>query len=265
MTAAFVPPVRRKEGISFGRPTHWYIDGNGARIPGVTTIIGDGVPKPALIKWGMNTTAAYAVDHWDTLAGLPVSERLTTLKGAAYAERDAAGKRGTEVHDLAEKLLHGQEVPVPDELAGHVEAYVRFLDQWDPTVVLSESTVYNLTIGYAGTLDLVVDMPGGRWLLDIKTTRSGVYGDNALQLAAYRYAEHWIDVDTAHPMPEVDRCGIVWVRGDGYEVVPVEAGPDVFTEFRYVKRVARWQKDVSRTVVGEALNLADLTGQAALL
>lgn len=44
-------PIRRVNGKSFGKPTHWYQDATGAKIPGVTGIVGDGLPKPALIAW----------------------------------------------------------------------------------------------------------------------------------------------------------------------------------------------------------------------
>jgi hypothetical protein len=265
----YTPPVRRVDGKAWGKPTHWYEDANGRRIPGVTSIINDGVPKPALVRWASRTTAEYAVNRWADLDRMAIADRLTELKGAAFADRDAAARRGTEVHDLGERLAHGQEVDVPDELAGHVEAYVRFLDEWEPLVVLAEATVVNYTIGYAGTLDLIADMAGQRWLLDLKTTRSGVFGETALQLAAYRYAEVYVEdgvdgtVDPPvegpleFPMPQVDRCGVVWVRADGYDVVPVVADPWVFTEFRYAARTARWQTDLSKQVIGEALPAPD--------
>ena len=54
-----------------------------------------------------------------------------------------------------------------------------------------------------------------RWLLDLKTSRSGVYGETALQLAGYRFAEVYVDSGgVEQPMPEVDRCAVVWVRAE---------------------------------------------------
>lgn len=236
----FTAPARRVDKVAFGKPTHYYEDANGKRIPGVTTILGDGLPKPALINWAANATADYAVNNWDNLADMGVADRLKLLKKARYEDRDAAAKRGTEVHDLAEHLLKGEEVTVPDELRGHVEAYVRFLDEWQPTPVVVERPVVNYTYGYAGTLDMVVDLPDGRRVLaDIKTTRSGIYGETALQLAAYRYAEVYIDGDSEIPMPEVHDTWGIWVRADGYEVVPLIADAKTFDDFRRVAAVAR--------------------------
>lgn len=246
----YTPPMRRVDATRYGRQTHWYEDANGLRIPGVTTILDQGMPKAALIRWGMNTTAAYAVDHWDELGMLPPSSRLTELKGAAYKDRDAAAKRGTEVHALAEALAHGQEVDVPDELAGHVESYVRFLDDWEPQVVLTEVAVVNYCHGYAGSLDAILRMGGRTLLVDVKTTRSGIYPETAMQLAAYQRAEYYVASDgTEQPMPAVDGCAGIWVRADGYSVVPVDTGEAVFAQFLTAKRTAEWQTETSKSVV----------------
>jgi hypothetical protein len=252
----YAPPVRR---VNRGRG-HSYVDANGAKVPGVTTIMGNGVPKPALINWAANTTAGYAIDHWDELTEMSPSVRLAKLKEARYADRDAAANRGTAVHALAEKLVHGEEVTVPDELAGHVESYVRFLDEWDVQPVLTEFVVVSHKRGYAGTGDLIADLvdpdrPGERvrWLLDVKTSRSGVYGETALQLAGYRYADFFLNgAGHEETVPVVQRTGVIHVRADGYDLVPVEAGPDQFRALLYVQQVANFCAE-SRDLVGDAL------------
>jgi hypothetical protein len=250
--------VRR---VDHGR-YHSYIDADtGLKIPGVTTIVGDGVPKPALIAWAANTTAEYALDHWERLGELAPSARLKELKGARYAEKDAAARKGTQVHKLAQRLVAGEEVAVPDELAGHVAAYVRFLDEFDVEPVLVEAVIVSNEHRYCGTLDLVgdlldVDDPSGgrvRWLLDVKTTRSGVYGETALQLAGYRYADAYLDDDgDEQDMPAVDRCGVVWVRPDGYDLVPVEVGPAQHRQLLYAQQTKEFV-DSGRDLIGEPI------------
>jgi hypothetical protein len=244
---------------------HWYEDTDtGRRVPGVTTCIDKGLPKPALINWAANATAEYAVDHWGELAEMAPSVRLKTLQGARYAAKDEAANRGTAVHKLAERLVQGEQVAVPDEIAGHVESYTRFLDEFDVRPVLVERVVWSPTHNYCGTLDLVADLldPDDpepdpeqrrriRWLLDIKTNRSGIFGDIALQLAAYRHAEVWLDDDgTGYDMPEVDMCGGVHVRADGYSLIPVEADVAQHRAFLYVAQVAQFV-ETSRDLVGE--------------
>lgn len=240
---------------------HSYVDDDG-KLDSVTKLIGDGFPKPALINWAANTTASYAIDHWNQLSTEPVSERMRKLKSARFAERDRAARRGTEVHALAERLIRGDEVEVPDELAGHVESYVRFLDTWKPRPVLVETVVASRRWRYAGTLDMVVDLPDGqRVIADIKTTRSGIYPETAYQLAAYAHAETYLDADgTEQPMPELGITGAlgVWVRGDGVDVHPVDISEVTHRSFLHIAYVAR-QAQTNRDLVGAAIDAPEVT------
>lgn len=264
VVTVFTPPITRR---NHGRG-HSYYDANGLKVPGVTRIINDGVPKH-LAKWASERTAAHAVDHWDELAELPVSERLKRLEKAANSERDAAAGRGTKVHALAVKLAAGHEVVVPEELRGHVEGYVRFLDDYDVEPVLVEYVVVSYAHSYAGTGDLLADLRataavrkawpevGGkeraRLGLDVKTSKKAVYGEAALQLAAYRYPDAYWDAEDEKekPVPEVDGCGVVWLPGDGnYYLVPVQAGPAQHRAFLYAAQVAAFCAE-SRDLIGE--------------
>lgn len=245
---------------------HWYEDTEtGHRIPGVTSITKH-LPKDALVNWAANVTAEAAVDRWDELATLAPSARLKELQRARWEVKDAAAGRGTAVHKLAERLVHGEQVAIPEGLEGHVQSYVRFLDEFDVRPILVERTIYSSQHGYCGTLDLVAELldpddpepdPGQRrrqeWLLDVKTNRSGIYGETALQLAAYRYADVHLDDDgTEYDMPEVDLCGAVHVRADGYSLIPVEAGPVQHRQFLYVAQVAQFVAG-QQDLVGEPM------------
>jgi len=262
-------PIRRVEGTYRGKPTHHYEDINGQRIPGVTTILSNGYPKPALVTWAAKMAAEYAINNRETVLGqLDRSkyeteadyinaryEVLKDIQGSPYRDRDAAANRGTEVHRLAEQLVQGLEVTPPAVLQRHVAHYVEFLDVFNPQPVLIESVVYNLTFGYAGTLDLIADMGGERWLLDLKTNRSGVFPEMAYQMAAYRFASHYIDPDGAEqPMVPVDRCAIVHVNEKGWSVVPVQADEHVLKGFRHISMVAR-EAETNGAYVGEPLEV----------
>lgn len=246
----FTAPIRRVDTAK----GHYYKDATGARVPGVTTIIGNGVPKPALINWSANATAEAAVDRWDQLTDLAPAQRLKALQKARYEDTDRAKNRGTEVHKAAEKLLAGQAAQVPEEIAGHVEAYARFLEEFKVEPVHVEFSCVSYRWGYAGTADLCahVQVPDkGRLLLlmDLKTSRSGIFGETALQLAAYRYADRWI-VDGEEQEPdEVDHCAGIHVRGDGYDLVPVEAGDQEFKDFLYAQRIGQFLER-SRDLIG---------------
>lgn len=229
---------------------------DGRKLPGVTTILSNGMAKPALIAWGMKATSQYAIDHWDELAEMPVSKRLEVLKGSAYADRDAAANRGTEVHAYAERLIKGEEVDPPDEIRGHVESYVRFLDEWEPEPVLVEASVANLRVGYAGSLDMVVKIPSlyGNDLViaDIKTSRSGIFGEVAFQLAAYAQAEVCVVGGQEMPMPTVQRALAIHVRADGYDLYQVAIGARVFRQFCYIAEVAKAAEE-SKDYIGPPL------------
>lgn len=239
--------------INSGRG-HWYkLDGS--RVDGVTTLIGDGLRKKALEAWGIRSVAEYAADHLDRLVEMQPMGReavVAALKQSPYTDRDKAANRGTQVHALAEKLIHGEQVEVPDELAGHVDSYVRYLDRWQPVPVLVEATVASRKWRYAGTLDAVYDLKDGRRVIgDIKTSRSGIFPETALQLAAYRYAEFYLDGDTERSMADlgITHAQGIWVRADGYDVLPIAADEQQFKDFLHVAWGARWAKS-SRDLIG---------------
>jgi hypothetical protein len=237
--------------LTFNARGHSYkLDGQ--PIDGVTTLIGDGMRKKALENWAGNETAAYAVNHWEELSVLPVAARLEKLKKARFEVRDNAARKGTEVHRLAEQIIAGVEVDVPEELAGHVRSAVAFLDEWQIRPVLTETKVWSEKGRYGGTLDMVVTsdlMPGVVALADWKTSRSGIYGETALQLSAYENADCYIGDDGLdHPMSElgINACWGVWIRSDGYSVYPMERGEQVFRTFQFVATVARRTEGPSR-------------------
>lgn len=265
--------VRKNRGRN-----HWYVDldAAGAKVDGVTTITGNGLPKPALINWAAEATAEYTVDHWDELAAMGPAARLKAIKAGRYASRDEAANRGTQVHKLADRLIQGQQVTVPPGLEGYVKSYVQFLDEFDVQPVYTEAVAYSETNRHVGTLDAIIDLrlpdlpefdeiertEDGftRALIDIKTSRSGIFGDVAVQLAPYRYSEFLIvkgdgdDEPDEHPieMPEVAWTGAVHVTATGYELKPVLAGPDQYRDFLYIQQIARFV-DTSRDLVGEAV------------
>ena len=235
---------------------HWY-QLDGVKIDGVTTLISQGLPKPALPYWAARCVAEYVADNLGAVNAMAEAGRdalVAALKEVPWAQRDAAAVRGTEVHTLAERLIRGEEVEVPEHLAGHVEAYVKFLDQWKPEPIIVEAPVGSRRWRYAGTVDMVVRLPDGRRVIaDIKTTSSGIWPETAYQLAAYRFAEFYVDAaGQEQPMPQVDAGYAIWVRADGYDVIPVECGEHVFKTFLHIAWVARAARD-AKNLIGEAI------------
>ena len=118
----------------------------------------------------------------------------------------------------------------------------------------SSSPVVSYRWGYAGTADLFAslvlpDKGTCRMLMDLKTTRSGVFGETALQLAAYRYPDVWIVDEQEIAPPVADYCAAIHVRADGYDLVPVEAGEAQHKAFLYAMKVREFGLD-ARELVG---------------
>lgn len=219
---------------------------DGEWVPGVTTILGKGIAKPFLVDWAAREVARFAADNLDVLNALEDADaRYDLLKTAHNRHRDKAAVRGTDVHAIAEDLLHGKEVEIPDHLEGYVAGYVRFLDTWQPTPIITERPCASRTNWYAGTADALVTLPTGeRLLMDWKTGKN-VYGETALQLAAYRNAEFYIDTDdNEHPMPEVDGLAVVHVTPTGTDVFRIADPDQAWKQFRHVAWVASQQQAI---------------------
>lgn len=247
--------------LKFAPKTHRYwLDGK--PIPGVTGLIKGGLPAPALTYWSARTVAEYVADnaeHVEQLRTMGRAPMVAALKETPWQQRDEAAVRGTDVHDIAERLVHGDEVAVPEHLADHVEGYVRWLDTWQPTPVLTERSCANATNWYAGRFDFIGDIGGVRWLLDWKTSK-GVYGETAMQCDAYRNAEFYVDEDdpaTHLPMPEgIERLGVVHITAGGTQLHPLESSGAAYKDFLHCAWIAR-RADAIKGYVGQPLEVPE--------
>lgn len=241
--------------INHGKGHSYKIDGEKA--DGVTTLIKDGVPKPALVSWAARSVAEYVADNMTAVTGMADMGRdqiVNALKGVPWSNARAAAAKGTDVHALAEKAIHGEPVDVPEHLAGYVEGYIRFLDKHKVEPILVEAVVGHRKWKYAGSLDMVARIDGDVAIADIKTSASGIYGETALQLAAYRYAEVYVDTEAEKPMADlgIGRGYAIWCRADGTDLIPVDCGEDVFRIFTHVAYVAR-KAALLKEFIGEAV------------
>lgn len=208
---------------------------DGKRAIGVTTAL-KGIPKDALKHWAAKEVAQYAVDNiWDVKRMLDSAGAYPTvafLKEIPFQKRNDAAVRGTEVHAIAERFIRGEEVDVPEHLQPYVEGYARYIEDFDPVSVHEELVVASRTHLVAGTLDSIQDIPRlGRAQVDYKTGR-GVYGEYALQVAAYRYMEVYLDAEGAEqPMIPVERTFILHIKPGDYELIEVQADEAAFEKF----------------------------------
>ena len=120
----------------------------------------------------------------------------------AEAIKSAAGDKGSKVHLAIVDLLDGKDVPMeskhvnnstgqPEELSVEeyeaVAAFVRWWKEAKPTVIAREVTVWNDSVGYAGTVDLVCCVGEEVWIVDFKTSQY-LWPEHELQISAYKHA-----------------------------------------------------------------------------
>lgn len=237
-----------------------------AQVPGVTTLIGGGIPKPALNPWYARMVAEFVDQNpleVERLRSLPPvqhqgrerSALVDALCKVPTAKRDSAAERGTQIHALAEKVVAGDEVAVPVEHDGEVTGYAEFLDTWDITPLVVEGRGANATEFYAGTFDLIATSPhwDGVALLDIKTS-NGVYGETAIQTAAYAKFEFYLDKNgKEQPMPKIERTFVAHIMPFGTDLHPLCTSPaeieEAYRQFlcaAYITKTAKRRKDFLR-------------------
>jgi len=244
-------PVATADGyrrVNRGR-SHSYQDANGNKVPGVTTLIDQGVPKPGLITWAAEEVAYWAADNRDRLADMKPRDIVKAALDAFKAGRRGALNRGTRIHDVAEQLMTGKPVEVPAELDAVAVTFLRFVEEWSVHPIAFEAVVLNRRRGYMGTADLICRLGSRYALIDYKTGRSGIWPETALQLAAYANAEVYVTAEGEYPMPSFEVVAGLWLQDDGYDLVPVNAGEETFRAFLYAAQVAAWRsKDRSEVV-----------------
>lgn len=206
----------------------------GKWVPGVTSIVDAGLPKPALKRWGERVVAETAVDQLETLgrvlATMGRQPTIDALAAAPYEQMKTAQIRGTTIHALAERVIHGEPVEVPPELAEHVRGYIAFLEAFDVKPMATEAMIANQQYWYAGKFDLLAEIHGKVWLLDLKTSRA-VYDETALQCAAYAHADMCIVKGVSVGFPVVDRIGVVHVTDNGTRLYNLGDIKSAFDEF----------------------------------
>ncbi|MFJ9029761.1 hypothetical protein ACIRQP_14755 [Streptomyces sp. NPDC102274] len=260
----------------------WYRDkATGDKLRRVTTILSQGSTKgDVLALWAANLVAETALNNLPALVSASLrteqrTEMYDWLRRAPLRKKDERADIGSAVHSIIEAHVLGQPIPAEltddPEMVPYLDNFLRFVEEWQVTFEASEMVVGNRTAGYAGTLDYLLRSPliaaefnvpastvlmgdtktGGE--LDVK----GVYPEAALQMSAYRRAEvAWLRDGSTVPMPATHSTGVVLhLRPEGYRLIPVACGDDVFAAFRIVQQAAAWVSGLSKTVVHPALTL----------
>jgi hypothetical protein len=225
-------------------------------LPGVTGVL-NALAKPAIVKWAQNTVAQAAVLHrgelenWVAVGG--VDGAIDLLRKAAETKRDTAASIGSQVHALADALVKGTPVTIPEELAPFVVAYQKWIEDFQPEFLAVEEMIVG--DGYGGTFDSIARIADETWLLDIKTGATGPYKDTALQLAAYgnaRYIGRPND-PVKYAIPAIDQYGVIRLRPEGAELIPYDVTDAEYAAFMAIKHTYQWERSRGGSVIGQPI------------
>lgn len=200
-------------------------------------------------------------------------ESARTVKGARFedkvTEHFGASMAGTLVHDAIEHHVHTgkfsfsysslqditkagtDSATALQEIGGWLEQYLAFTDRFKPEWELLEATVWNRTLGYAGTMDGLMRLPNGRrYLVDFKSG-GGVYPEYAMQVEALARAEFILDPKdgSEKPLQKADALAILHLRPEFYELHEVRRHDFVWEAFLGLLAVKKFD-DQSHLVLG---------------
>lgn len=168
---------------------YWLLGDKKIRLCGVTTYIGVKDKSAALIPWAVGETVNYIRDHLDDLQKDP-NELLKLAKAEAERQKQEAADLGTQIHKWCEEYIRGNnpEMPEDDKVLTGVNSFLEWMSQNKAKFLETEKVVYSKKYGYVGTLDIVAEIDGKLYLIDIKTG-NGLYSEVKMQTAAYLMAE----------------------------------------------------------------------------
>lgn len=168
-----------------------------------------------------------------------------------------SAESGTKVHKAIEDMLEGKKLNWFDGSGNMyyserewkmVLGFKEFWTIYKPKLIASELHIFSNVHMYAGTIDLVVEINGRKWILDIKTSKQ-LHFTYDLQLASY--AEAWNEFN---PDDKVENYGVLWLnaktrkeaegkmQGKGWQITtpeyPHERNIEIFKNVHEIFKVA---------------------------
>ncbi len=154
---------------------------------------------------------------------------LMECRGAAIRAFKGAGHKGSNLHELWEKIVLGKELgEIPKHLALQVHSFKTWWETANLKVLATELAMADPEIGYGGSADLIaVDKTTGEiCILDYKSS-AGRHNEMAIQLAAYKnllYSQYGVCAsklaivrvpEAIEYGEELPVCEVSWVKDAG--------------------------------------------------
>lgn len=238
-------------------------------VPGVSSIV-DMMPKGALTPWAARLAAEWAIGNIDEVTEMLDNDEpkkaIDKIKGASSRYADSAAREGTMVHHYTEAIARAVmtgEKPraerMPEGMTPYLKNYVRFLREFEVEPVMLETVVWNEEIGYAGRLDMACILHAiseDLCIVDTKSGASGVWESVSLQQTAYVYAEsHWDEEqDILKPMPDVAGAYALWLRPEGFALIPVDTTSAEVEQLKRLRGSLEWKRTRAKKVIRPAIN-----------
>ena len=202
-------------GTRYGR----FYDIGGFYVPRVTTVTKYGCPTPHFLLKYIIKQSEGDYDKYLT----KTSEALRV---------------GTAGHNDCEKLLLGEELLIEHdpEVQKGVISFCQWYFKAKPKVLAVEEVLYSkslkqgkLVCPFAGRCDLVAEIDGDIWMLDLKTSKSLEDYTYVIQLSMYKML--W---DVLHPDQQIDRLALIHCKKDFMGSRPT-ARTNLFKEVKFDK------------------------------
>jgi hypothetical protein len=266
-----VPPVKPGHDED-----HYTYPLTGEPVVRVSKILSATESEAYLAPWYATKGGTYAVDHLDELTALLRQEdgrrkAIELIAGQAKAITGIKRDTGTYVHDVVERLIIWQAArgaagamvtlpDLPEHLRGEeydgvplekvademTTGFLNFCSDWDPEFLAAEMTVFNMGLGVAGTLDMIILLRNvaisadgtrlvpapGKTLILCVDTKTGRYYKKRFrkQLAAYRkMTEALVPLHGLIPMPRTGAGAILHLRPSyrrGYRLMLVSGAAE---------------------------------------
>lgn len=199
---------------------------DGARVPGVTTILGI-LNKPALVKWANNLG-------------------LQGIDSTKY--RDEMADIGTLAHQMIVDYFNKAETNTTDYSANQIDlAENCLLSFWEWAkghkieVIMAESQLVSPQYGYGGTIDCFCRLEGQLTLLDFKTGKA-IYPEMLYQLAAYEQ----LLAEAGHLIEATRILRIGRDEDEGFEERSVGKLDNHFELFKHCLAIYNLQKEIRK-------------------
>lgn len=234
----------------------------GVDYPSVTSIRRMAGLPHRLHQWTISQVVKRATEDFDTLTAMMTRERRPRerydpgiqkrkrikeaskwLRAAATEKRDQSAARGTAIHDAATKGLDPDTVD--PELRPSLIRFYDWLESSGAEIIAVEQQVWNLSLGYAGTFDILCMIDGRVWVVDLKTG-NGTYVDHVLQLIGYAMAEFvgthgMVDPVLTSVLHHATGMALLHLTDDEpAHWEPIKVTPDIFEAFKGLLTYAKF-------------------------